>query len=80
MPIGNPFSQAIADVVLDTLLEESVKELKTRNIHVKITTKYVNDLFAIIKSKNEETILKTFNSYHTKIKISTGKERTEGFL
>lgn len=74
MPMGNPLSPTIADIVLDTLLTETINDLKKSDVHFKIITKYVDDLFAIIKKNDEETILKIFNSYHTKIKFTIEKE------
>lgn len=79
MPMGNPLSPTIADIVLDMLLEETTKELRQNNIQIKILTKYVDDLFAIIKRKDEEIILKTFNSYHNKLKFTIEKEEN-GFI
>ncbi|XP_075163076.1 uncharacterized protein LOC142235701 [Haematobia irritans] len=61
MPMGNPLSPTIADIILDTLLESCLTELDQQNIHIKMITKYVDDLFAIIKKKDET---KTFTRYH----------------
>lgn len=74
MPMGNPLSPTIADIVLDTLLEKTTDDLKNENIDLKIITKYVDDLFAVIKKQDEERILKIFNSYHNKIKFTIERE------
>lgn len=74
MPMGNPLSPTIADIVLDTLLEQVTADLKREDVNIKLISKYVDDLFAIIKRKDEEHILKTFNNYHNKLKFTIEKE------
>ncbi|XP_075160530.1 uncharacterized protein LOC142233476 [Haematobia irritans] len=74
MPMGNPLSPTIADIVLDTLLEQVLNDLEKKNIKIKLITKYVDDLFAIISKKDEEIILKTFNQYHNKLQFTMEKE------
>lgn len=74
MPMGNPLSPTIADIVLDTLLDDATKELQSKNIEIKCLTKYVDDLFGIIKKTEELTILKTLNTYHNRIKFTIEKE------
>lgn len=75
MPMGNPLSPTIADIVLDTLLERTTEELREKNVHIKLITKYVDDLFAIIKKSDEKIILETFNKYHNKLKFTIEKEQ-----
>lgn len=75
MPMGNSLSPTIADIVLDKLLKETLLELKNNNIHIKLRTKYIDDLFAIIKRKDEDIILTTFNKYHNKLQFTIEKER-----
>lgn len=74
MPMGNPLSPTIADIVLDALLDEVIKDLKTEKINIKFITKYVDDLFAVIKQDDMEIILKALNSYHKKIQFTVEKE------
>ncbi|XP_075150598.1 uncharacterized protein LOC142224698 [Haematobia irritans] len=75
MPMGNPLSPTIADIVLDTLLDDVLNELKDMNVKVKFITKYVDDLFAVIKREDEDTIVKLLNAYHNKIKFTIEKEK-----
>lgn len=77
MPMGNPLSPIIADIVLDHLLEQSIEDLQKNNIQIKLLTKYVDDLFAIIKRKDEEAILKKFNEYHKNLKFTLEKEKNK---
>lgn len=77
MPMGNPLSPTIADIVLDALLEQTTNDLKKQGVNLKLLTKYVDDLFAIIKEEDEELILKTFNNYHNKIKFTIEKEENQ---
>ncbi|XP_075162859.1 uncharacterized protein LOC142235489 [Haematobia irritans] len=77
MPMGNPLSPTIADIILDTLLESCLTELDQQNIHIKMITKYVDDLFAIIKKKDEHKILETFNNYHKQIQFTLEKEENQ---
>ncbi|XP_075167739.1 uncharacterized protein LOC142239876 [Haematobia irritans] len=74
MPMGNPLSPTIADIVLDNMLAETIKELSERNITIKFITKYVDDLFAVIKKEDEDIILATFNKYHNKLQFTIEKE------
>lgn len=75
MPMGNPLSPTIADIVLDALLEQTLQELDKNNVKIKLITKYVDDLFAIIKKDDESTILTTFNGYHNKLKFTIEREK-----
>ncbi|XP_067633768.1 uncharacterized protein [Eurosta solidaginis] len=82
MPMGNPLSPTIADIVLDKILDDSIAELKKKDIYIKYINKYVDDVFAIIKSKDAEEILNTLNSQLTSIKftIETEKDNKLAFL
>lgn len=75
MPMGNPLSPTIADIVLDKILDDSLAELKSKDICIKYITKYVDDVFAIIKTKDVEDILKILNAQHTKIQFTKEKEQ-----
>lgn len=74
MPMGNPLSPTIADIILDNLLDNALDELKTMEVHIKCILKYVDDIIAIIKRKDLEQILTTFNQYHDKLKFTVEKE------
>lgn len=70
MPMGNPLSPTIANIVLDNLLDERLNILQTKNIKIPFIIKYVDDLFAIIKATDQNKILDELNNYHTRIKFT----------
>ncbi|XP_065354742.1 uncharacterized protein LOC135949190 [Calliphora vicina] len=74
MPMGNPLSPTVADIILDCLLDQTLAELQEKNIKIKLITGYVDDLFAIIEYEDEDMILKTSNSYHNKLKFTLERE------
>ncbi|XP_067645233.1 uncharacterized protein [Eurosta solidaginis] len=74
MPMGNPLSPTIADIVLDKIIDDSIAELKSSDIYIKYITKYVDDIFAVVKVKDVDEILRTFNRQHTKIQFTIEKE------
>ena len=68
MPMGNPLSPTIADIILDKLVNETILILENeKNIKFKMIVKYVDDIFAIVKKKDLDTILTTFNNYNNKL-------------
>lgn len=75
MPMGNPLSPTIADIILDKLLDDVIDELNKKNIKIKFISKYVDDLFAIIRKNDEDEIMRTLNSYHNKIKFTLEIEK-----
>lgn len=77
MPMGNPLSPTIADIVLDKLLDDTFTDLRKLNIKTKILVKYVDDIFAIIKRQDTDTILEHLNKYHNKIQFTIEKEIDE---
>lgn len=74
MPMGNPLSPTIADIILDNLFENTLTDLKKDNIEIKFITKYVDDVFAIIKNKDKDIILNTLNKYHEKLQFTVETE------
>lgn len=71
MPMGNPLSPTIADVVMDDLLDNTILDLKKNfNIDIKFIVKYVDDIFAIIRkrrrhhSQNTQQISSEATIYH----------------
>ncbi|XP_017478561.1 PREDICTED: uncharacterized protein LOC108368252 [Rhagoletis zephyria] len=78
MPMGNPLSPTIADIIMDDLLDNTISELKKlHNIDIKFIVKYVDDIFAIVKRNDVDIILKTLNRYHNKLQFTI--EREENF-
>ncbi|XP_036347777.1 uncharacterized protein LOC118757146 [Rhagoletis pomonella] len=75
MPMGNPLSPTIADVVMDDLLDNTILDLKENfNIDIKFIVKYVDDIFAIVKQKDADIILRTLNKYHPKLQFTMESE------
>ena len=66
MPMGNPLSPTIADIILDTLLDDVINEVNEKDIKIKMLTKYVDDIFAVINKNDENIILNFLNNYHQK--------------
>lgn len=77
MPMGSPLSPTIANIVLDDLLDETLKLLNEEMIEIKVIYKYVDDFFAIIKKKDNEKILHFLNMYHNKLKFTSEIEENE---
>ncbi|XP_055854557.1 uncharacterized protein LOC129918193 [Episyrphus balteatus] len=74
MPMGNPLSPTVADIILDNLLDDTIEHLNKIGIKMKFIAKYVDDIFAIIKLKDIDTILNQLNSYHNKIQFTIENE------
>ena len=74
MPMGNPLSPTIADIILDNLLNSAIEILENKNINIRFIVKYVDDILAIIKSDEQDEILKTLNNYHPKLQFTVEKE------
>lgn len=74
MPMGNPLSPTIADIVLDKILDDSISQLRSKNVQIKYVRKYVDDVIAIIKIKDKDEILHTLNSQHRKIQFTVEVE------
>ena len=73
MPMGNPLSPTIPDIILDELLDYTIDILRSKNIHVKFIVKYVDDIFAIINQKDAKIILQTPNNYHNNSQYNQNK-------
>ncbi|XP_017467204.1 PREDICTED: uncharacterized protein LOC108359743 [Rhagoletis zephyria] len=56
------------------IIDDSIIELRNKDICIKYITKYVDDIFAIVKTKDVEEILKIFNQQHTKVQFTLEKE------
>lgn len=70
MPMGNPLSPTIADIVLDKLLDDVTKDLEDKNIKMGFLCKYVDDILAVINKDDMNIILNTLNNYHEKIQFT----------
>ncbi|XP_075163197.1 uncharacterized protein LOC142235821 [Haematobia irritans] len=71
LPMGSAASPIVADIVMEELLD---KCLANCDIRPKILTKYVDDLFGIIKTSAIDKILTKFNSFDANIKFTIEKE------
>lgn len=70
MPMGNPLSPTIADIVLDDLLEASNKRLEEEGVKIKMIHKYVDDMVAIVRKDDNPKIMRILNEYHPKLKFT----------
>ncbi|XP_037931560.1 uncharacterized protein LOC119666350 [Teleopsis dalmanni] len=71
MPMGSPISPIVADIVMENILDEMM--VKTCN-KPRFLTKYVDDIFAIVKSNDVESILTILNNVHFRIKFTIEEE------
>ncbi|XP_017466333.1 PREDICTED: uncharacterized protein LOC108359145 [Rhagoletis zephyria] len=65
--MGSPTSPVIADIVMEELLENTVKKLARPP---RLLTKYVDDLFAIIREDEVQSTLDKLNSFNKNIKFT----------
>ncbi|XP_052856687.1 uncharacterized protein LOC128264978 [Drosophila gunungcola] len=66
MPMGSPASPVIADIVMETLLDNTLEKLRRPP---RLLTKYVDDLFAIIQEDDIKTTLTMLNSFTNNINL-----------
>lgn len=71
LPMGSSASPIVADIVMEELLDCTLRNCDTRP---KILTKYVDDLFGIIKTCAIENILTKLNSFDKNIQFTLEKE------
>ncbi|XP_036344076.1 uncharacterized protein LOC118753307 [Rhagoletis pomonella] len=72
MPMGSPASPVIADIVMEELLTNFEKDSDNKQ---RLLTKYVDDVFAIIKTETMDKMLNTLNNYNKTIKFTIEIER-----
>ena len=77
MPMGNPLSPTIADIVLDDLINYAKGRLEEEGIEIKMIYKYVDDMVAIVREKDNEKIIKILNEYHPKLKFTFETESNQ---
>lgn len=70
MPMGNPLSPTIADLVLDFLLDESFQVLE----RPKFLSKYVDDIFVVMDYRKIDDMLLVFNGFDSKIQFTIEEE------
>jgi len=71
-PMGSPLSPILADMVMDDLETHCIKKL---NFEIHTYYRYVDDIFLIIPKTKVESVLKTFNNYHPRLKFTHEMER-----
>ncbi|XP_067636855.1 uncharacterized protein [Eurosta solidaginis] len=76
MPMGSPASPVIADIIMEELLNNTIEKLVHKP---RIMTKYVDDLFAIVKHDEIQNTLNALNTFHKNIKFTIEMEE-EGKL
>ncbi|XP_067613386.1 uncharacterized protein [Eurosta solidaginis] len=76
MPMGSPASPVIADIVMEDLLQKFEEDSHHKP---RLLTKYVDDLFAIVKTDAVEDMLNILNGYNRSIKFTVEVE-TDGQL
>ncbi|XP_075151062.1 uncharacterized protein LOC142233289 [Haematobia irritans] len=70
MPMGSPASPIIADIIMEELLDDVFK----KTTKPRVVTKYVDDIFAIIKRSDVEETLNALNSYNRQIQFTKEEE------
>lgn len=71
MPMGNPLSPTIADIVMDHLLDQCFDSSPNRPSFI---AKYVDDIFAIIDKNYIDDVLQTLNKFHSKLQFTVEHE------
>lgn len=67
MPMGSPASPVVADIVMEELLDTVINNLEQKP---RCVSKYVDDLFCIIKRNNVEKTLQALNGFHRRIQFT----------
>ncbi|XP_067616604.1 uncharacterized protein [Eurosta solidaginis] len=71
MPMGAPTSPIIADIIMEKLLDSSMEKLRYKP---RILSKYVDDLFAIVRENEIQNTLDTLNNFDKNIKFTVEVE------
>jgi len=66
-PMGSPLSPILADMVMEDLEIHCISRLDF-NVHT--FYRYVDDIFMIIPAEKLNSVLTTFNSYHSRLKFT----------
>lgn len=74
LPMGCPASPVIADIVMEELLKESIAKMTKMAKKPKILTKYVDDMFAIIKKEVKDEMLAILNSFNRQLQFTMEEE------
>ncbi|XP_055853213.1 uncharacterized protein LOC129916968 [Episyrphus balteatus] len=71
VPMGSPASPILADIVMEALLDSVFDKIPNKP---KLITKYVDDIFIILKSNHVSSTLIALNSFHPKIQFTVELE------
>lgn len=76
MPMGNGLSPIAVELVMDFVLTEVKKRIKTIfDIDILTLKKYVDDLFCIIPDGKQNTFLEIFNGVNRNIQFTVESEK-----
>ena len=74
LPMGSPASPIIADIVMEELLDASLEKLMTKP---RAVTKYVDDIFCIMKKSDINTTLNILNTFNPSIQFTHELEKND---
>ena len=74
-PMGSPISPLFADMVMEDLETDCLRELKATHDCIPLFYfRYVDDTIVCIKSEQVDTVLQVFNNYNTHLKFTFESE------
>lgn len=76
LPMGSPLSPVIAEFCMQALEEQVVQNHQ----YIKFWIRYVDDVYAIIKSGKVQEILNDLNSFHPSIQFTVELEDTHDIM
>lgn len=71
LPMGSPLAPILADIVMEQLLDKTIEP----HFNIKVTTKYVDDIFCIIPKDQQTHILEHLNKWHPQIQFTMETEQ-----
>lgn len=74
LAMGSPASPVVADIIMEKLLNHAIDKMETKP---KVITKYVDDVFAVIKKDLVDDFLKILNSFNKQIQFTVEKEAND---
>jgi hypothetical protein len=75
--MGDPLSPILADLVLEKLIDDKIKEFPHQPTFFK---KYVDDIITVIPEEDIDTCLDIMNSYHPRLEFTTEKEEDRSIV
>ncbi|XP_067616260.1 uncharacterized protein [Eurosta solidaginis] len=72
MPMGSPASPVVADIVMEELLSKFMMETANKP---RLLTKYVDDLFAIVRTQDVDKMLNDLNNFNKSIQFTIETEK-----